>query len=199
MEKLYKVRLMDTIDGGHVLDVSLFETAKEARNEFLRIRKIIFNGYHYDQPDEWSWHHDSHFTNYDNSDYRLELEIVKIGKRIAYFDIPELNDTDSEIRLFDDPDDPFSFSVSWLFDSATKDASIWCTLPDYRRGFKKIYNDVKRRLGDSLIRCEYSSEEEGYSPAQMDYFIRLNGSKTAVVTVSRSDFLKGSYSYHITV
>ena len=76
MRKLYHVTLFDTEDGGYLQGEAFFEHAKEAREEFLRIKKLINNGYEAYE----------NFTHYYNSDWHLKLSVVYTGGRITYFD-----------------------------------------------------------------------------------------------------------------
>lgn len=196
MEKLFRVQLRDKEDGGHVLDEAFFSRGKEARDEFLRIRNEIFSGFYYDQPDEFGYRQDNHFTRYENGYFEVRFDVVKPKKTITYFDGCEAEYKPILLPLLEREVDEYENSIETVFDEATEKASRWCTIRSFRRGFKEIYDDVYRRLYDSFICCQYSKQED-MQEAQMNYFVKAKHGQQAVVTVSKDSFI-GTYTFHIT-
>ena len=91
-------------------------------------------------------------------------------------------------------DDVCNVSIEEIFKLAVKDVSYsW----SFYSGFKRIYNNVKRSLFDSFIRCEYVKGNKT-TPPEMKYFVKASDGRKAIVHVYKhdNDF---TYTYHITI
>lgn len=171
MKKLYVVKLFKTVDGWSLLGESIYEKARDARNEFLRVRDTIFTGYHNDTPDEYGYRVDRHFTEYETGDLLLLIEVVQANKAMECY-------ADEETyRTMDMIED--------IFDEETESASIpW----SYDNGFKIIHDRVKRCLYDSFVKCNY---EDG----KMKYYVHSEEGKDVIIAVCKNDS-NMEYSWH---
>ena len=188
--KLYLVSIYDTEDGGHLLAESFFLNAKDAREEFKQVIAKMFEGYYYDQPDEYGYRHDSHFTCYKTDNYEITLSVKKANEHLNHYLLDDVS-KEPYCRPINPKESKYAYNptIGSIFDTAVDGISY----SRFNDGFKIIYKDVKRCLFDSFVKCEYIKNNKG--KRRMRYYVKPEDAGPITIVVCRNEN-KMKYTWH---